>query len=70
MVELALLVIQLVVCYNNTPHRIIFYKSELSSKWWMEINEENILPCSFKDYEAAVGGELPDRWITANYRLL
>ncbi len=51
---------------------ITFYKSKLSEKWWMEVpfsldrraySRNSIVPCSYSDYEQAMKGEVPDRWI-------
>ncbi len=62
------------VFLNNTPSSIIFYKSKISEKWWMEIpgktsekifSRNQIIPCSYSDYEKATKGEIPDRWIKA-----
>lgn len=51
---------------------MIFYKSNLTGKWWMEIelnlgkNNKNknttLLPCSHEDYLLACNQEIPDRW--------
>lgn len=48
----------------------IFYKSNLSDRWWVEVpihNEETnemnfVLPCSYKDYEETIKQEIPERW--------
>ncbi|MGI6718693.1 MAG: formimidoylglutamase [Bacteroidales bacterium] len=52
---------------------IVFYKSRLTSRWWMEVECPDILKkkfnncylvsCSYKDYLTACNNELPDRWI-------
>jgi formiminoglutamase len=46
---------------------LAFYKSNLTNRWWMEIELEGkkrsvILSCSEKDYELACKQEIPDRW--------
>ena len=51
---------------------IVFYKSNKSERWWIEIpffsNENNklkknsLLPCSHEDYLMACNGEFPERW--------
>jgi formiminoglutamase len=68
------------VVYRDTdPFSLTFYKSKLSEKWWMEVSYPNngnkyernaIVPCSYSDYEMAIKGELPDRWITAHAKLI
>ncbi len=51
---------------------IIFLKSNLSNRWWIEIFEINpsntkikkntLLPCSYEDYLSACNNEFPERW--------
>jgi hypothetical protein len=56
----------------------VFYKSKRSEKWWMEIPKQDtdkfdratIIPCSYQDYQMAQAGEVPDRWINAQIKLL
>lgn len=70
------------VCYlvslSAHPHQLIFYKSKLTDKWWMQVpyrlnhksdNRQYYLPCSYQDYLAATAGELPDRWIQMQSKL-
>ncbi len=61
------------------PEVISFYKSKFSEKWWMEIPYQNgrekysrnsIVPCSYSDYQTAVKGEVPDRYISTLAKLL
>ena len=59
---------------------LIFYKSELSNRWWIEIpysnNQNNklrqntLLACSKYDYLEACDQELPDRWYRAKRKNL
>ncbi len=50
---------------------LIFYKSNRSERWWIEINFTNtynksksmtLLPCTHNDYEIALRGEIPAKW--------
>ncbi|KAF2515263.1 formimidoylglutamase [Flavobacterium foetidum] len=51
---------------------LIFYKSDKTERWWIEIPFEvngsnklkrnTLLPCSYDEYLAACGQELPERW--------
>lgn len=50
---------------------IVFYKSEKSSRWWLEVKSVNnqdlgtepvVVSCSYKDYQLACKNEIPDRW--------
>lgn len=67
-----------VVSLNNEPSTITFFKSQSSEKWWMEVpypggkekySRNSIVPCSYKDYETATKGEIPERWITTHAKL-
>ncbi|MFD1000646.1 formimidoylglutamase [Ohtaekwangia kribbensis] len=61
------------------PEVITFYKSKLSEKWWMEVPYPNgreryarnsIVPCSYNDYQAAIRGEVPERYISTLAKLI
>lgn len=57
---------------------LVFYKSDKTSRWWIEIpvftNSNNklkrntLLPCSYEDYLASCEGEVPERWWKAQRR--
>jgi formiminoglutamase len=55
---------------------MIFYKSKATDKWWMLVtfgekhSQKAYLPCSYKDYTNATHGDLPDRWIKAQAKLI
>ncbi len=68
-----------VVTMPSAPETIVFYKSKLSEKWWMEVPyphgkflyERNlIVPCAYVDYQLATRGEIPERWISTQARLI
>ena len=53
---------------------IIFYKSKISEKWWMLIdNSKNksvsYLPCLETDYLDSVNDTIPARWLKATKRI-
>jgi arginase family enzyme len=60
------------VVLQDEKYEINFYKSKKSDRWWMEIpypphkdlkfERHTLIPCSYKDYELAITGEIPDRW--------
>jgi len=59
------------VALKKSEHEIIFYKSEKSNRWWMEVpfpntkvkyHRHHLVPCSYKDYETACRDEMPERW--------
>jgi formiminoglutamase len=56
-----------------------FYKSKLSEKWWMEVpyasgkerySRNSIVPCSYNDYQTALKGEIPERYINTMAKLI
>jgi len=58
-----------IVALNAAGHDIIFHKSTLSDRWWMEIPAINpasgynfFVSCSYEDYQQACNQEIPDRW--------
>ncbi|WMX14542.1 hypothetical protein [Aureispira sp. CCB-E] len=56
----------------GTP--ISFYKSLKSDRWWFEIpralySKHQLLACSYRDYQIACEGDLPDRILNAINRL-
>jgi len=68
-----------VVAMPSHPGTLVFYKSKLSDKWWLEVpypegksrfDRNCIVPCSYSDYELAQQGDLPDRYISAHTKLI
>lgn len=68
-----------VVSMASDPETIVFYKSKLSEKWWMEIptrfgdsrfDRNVVIPCSYSDYKEAISGEVPERFIHAQAKYL
>lgn len=65
--------------HRGSPASIIFYKSNISERWWMEIPLEDkiqdtfgrnsLAPCSYSDYTTATKGEVPNRYISMLARL-
>ena len=64
--------IKYVVSLKNFQNEIVFYKSKMSDRWWMEIpcpyvlqtkyDRQHLVPCSYNDYQAACCEEIPDKW--------
>jgi formiminoglutamase len=61
------------------PETIAFFKSKFSEKWWMEVpfpngkerySRNSIVPCSYSDYQLAIKGEVPERYISTIAKLL
>ncbi len=67
-----------VVSMSSEPETIIFYKSKLSEKWWLEVphpdhskyDRNSIVPCNYSDYEEATKGNIPERWINTYSKLI
>jgi formiminoglutamase len=65
-----------IVALNAAGHDIVFHKSTLSERWWMEIPVKNpatgynfFVSCSYDDYQQACNQEIPDRWWRFLHRL-
>ena len=60
------------VSIENGTYDIVFYKSNLSDRWWMEVpypskrgakyQRHFMVPCHYEDYQTACNDEIPDRW--------
>ena len=72
--------LQFHVVMQDEKQEINFYKSKKSDRWWMEIpypphkdskfERHTLMPCSYKDYELALSGEIPDRWWKTYQKLI
>lgn len=61
-----------VVDLPDIDHEVVFLKSGRSDRWWMDIpypptaqqhaKRTLMVPCTYKAYEEAAGGDLPDAW--------
>lgn len=63
--------VKYVVSMKDFSNEIIFYKSKISDRWWMEVpcqglqskyERQFLVPCSYKDYQDACKEELPEKW--------
>jgi arginase family enzyme len=58
---------------NDLEEDLIFVKSNLTERWWIEMKDENeknfYIACSHEDYLKANRNEVPDRWVKASNRL-
>lgn len=68
-----------VVSLPIEPDGLAFYKSKMSEKWWMEVpypngkerySRNSIVPCSYTDYQTALKGEVPERYINTLAKLI
>ena len=61
---------------SGNTETMSFYKSNMTDKWWMEVTygrqhkNKAFIPCSYSDYRKASNGELPERWIYAQGKLV
>lgn len=72
--------VKFTVNLESNPDGIVFYKSKISDRWWMEVNcdanikqkykRHFIIPCSYKDYQTACENDIPDRWWQAFQKLM
>lgn len=65
-----------IVNLDAAGHDIIFHKSTVSERWWMEIPVKNpdtnhnfFVSCSYEDYQQACKQEIPERWWRYLHRL-
>ncbi len=64
--------IKYLVPLADGENEIVFYKSNLSGRWWMEVpypskinskyKRHAMIPCSYQEYVQATKDEMPDRW--------
>lgn len=68
-----------VVSMPSEPETISFFKSKVTEKWWMEVAyhrpgaryaRNSIIPCSYSDYQTAIKGEVPERYISTLAKLI
>ncbi len=72
--------VKYIVKIEGHKEDIIFYKSNKSDRWWMEVNcpvdvrmkyeRHYLVPCSYKDYQTACENDIPDRWWQAYQKLM
>lgn len=69
--------VKYIATIQDGAHDLIFYKSRRTDRWWIEvpvfkhasnIEKVHLVPCSYKDYQAAMREELPDIWIRAHQK--
>ncbi len=56
-----------IINLTDKDNELIFYKSTISERWWMEvpssrIHKNLIIACSYEDYKTACNQEVPERW--------
>jgi len=63
------------VTIDESHNELLFYKSEKTDRWWMEIpslkdsSKTKIISCTYDDYLKATSGELPERWLSVFHKI-
>ncbi|MDR2064819.1 MAG: hypothetical protein LBP85_03815 [Prevotellaceae bacterium] len=55
-----------IVDMGNSTANLIFYKSNITNRWWMEVSngkKTKITACTFDDYQEACRKNIPVRWV-------
>lgn len=47
----------------------LFLQSKKTGRWWMQLPDGSLTPCSERDYRLAAANEMPERWLRAQERL-
>ncbi len=68
------------VSFNSQQQDITFYKSKLTDRWWMQINNTNpvkeaykslyFVPCTYQEYQQTLNNDVPERWIKSYQKLM
>lgn len=64
--------IKFIVHIDDFKNELIFYKSNKSDRWWLEVpfpsstnskyDRHHLVPCNYDDYERAMKNEIPNLW--------
>lgn len=69
--------VEYIVDYKVHNYTLTFWRSTKSGRWWMQIpitqknkttTQHQLVSCSYKDYQAACDGELPERLLNSILR--
>ncbi len=47
-----------------------FLKSKRTGRWWMELPDGHMVPCTYNDYLLACREEIPERWLREQERIV
>lgn len=45
-----------------------FLQSKKTGRWWMQLPDMKMIPCSYNDYVSASNNQIPERWLRAQER--
>lgn len=51
-----------------TDIETVFMQSKKTGRWWMQLPDKKMIPCSYSDYVNASNNEIPERWLRAQER--
>jgi hypothetical protein len=60
-----------IVNLSDNEYDLTFWKSKKSGRWWLEVpftvgtqfERQQLVPCSYDDYQEAMKNILPDKWL-------
>lgn len=65
-----------IVNLDNIKQELIFYKSEKTNRWWVEVpaiksnsSKYILISCTYDDYVEAGNGDIPERWLKTFQKL-
>ncbi|MFO7828129.1 MAG: arginase family protein [Bacteroidales bacterium] len=65
-----------IVNLNSFESELIFYKSEKTQRWWMQVPSFNqskvknlLISCTYYDYQLASKGDVPEKWLKAYQKI-
>jgi len=64
--------IRYTVNLKEQEQELVFLKSKKTDRWWMQVpfeEHQQLIPCSFNDYELACSEEIPERYLKAYHKL-
>jgi formiminoglutamase len=48
---------------NMVGHAVLFVQSKRTNRWWMQLPNKQMIPCTRKDYLIAANNDMPERWL-------
>lgn len=46
----------------------VFVQSKKTGRWWMQLPNKKMIPCSYNDYVVASNNDIPERWLRTQER--
>jgi formiminoglutamase len=48
---------------NMMGQEVLFMQSKRTNRWWMQLPNKQLIPCTRKDYLIAANNDMPERWL-------